>query len=268
MASMVSAPFIENEVKELGPGVWLRVAVDNIAWASLGSFGVIIDALEDTEQADVVRGLLKETSGQDLRYVVSTHWDTDHIACNPQWKREGAVIVAHESNAVSAKDWEGRPDITFGKDAVFADTAILRGDGDARIEMTFVGGTHTQWDTILYFPHAKVLHIADLFGWGLIPCKPTPEKIALLRRILDHIQTYDAAAVICGHGPDMTLAHMKRFGEYMEWMLAAVPPLLKSGLSLEEVEAKLPPPADMEDWWRFYAWKHKKNIELIGQFWE
>jgi len=28
----------------------------------------------------------------------------------------------------------------------------------------------------------------------------------------------------------------------------------------------VPPPADMEDWWRFYAWKHKKNIELLMQF--
>lgn len=260
---MKSAVFVENEVKEVGPGVWLRVAVDNIAWADLGNTGVIIDALEDPEQADVVRGLLKETSGQELKYVVNTHWDVDHIACLPQWKREGAVLVAHESNAVSAGDWEGRPDITFGKDSVFTDTAVLRGPGDRRIEMTYVGGTHTQWDTILYFPHARVLHIADLFGWGLIPCKPTPDRIALLRRILVHLQTYEADAVICGHGPDLTLEHLERFSQYLEWMLAEVPPLLAQGLSVEEVEAQLPPPADMEDWWRFYAWKHKKNIELI-----
>jgi glyoxylase-like metal-dependent hydrolase (beta-lactamase superfamily II) len=264
---MKSAPFVENEVKEVGPGVWLRVAIDNIAWADLGNCGVIIDALEDPTQADVVRGLLKETTGQDLRYVVNTHWDTDHISCNPQWKREGAVIVAHESNARSAGDWEGRPDVTFGDDSVFTDVGTLRGAGDRRIEMTFVGGTHTPWDTILYFPHAKVLHIADLFGWGLIPCKPTPEKIALLRRILKHVQSYDCTAVICGHGPDTTLEHLARFSSYLEMMLEQVPPLLAKGLSLQEVESEIPPPADMSDWWRFTAWKHAKNIELIQQFW-
>jgi hypothetical protein len=45
-----------------------------------------------------------------------------------------------------------------------------------------------------------------------------------------------------------------------------VPPLLQQGLSIEEVEAKVPAPEDMHDWWRFTAWKHKKNIELIQQF--
>jgi glyoxylase-like metal-dependent hydrolase (beta-lactamase superfamily II) len=260
---MNSPQFVENEVKELGPGVWLRVAVDNIAWADLGSFGIIVDALEDPQQADVVKGLLKQTSGQDLRYVVTTHWDADHIACNPQWKREGAAVIAHQSNADSAGNWEGRPDITYGKNTPFADTAIVYGEDDKRVEMTFVGGTHTKWDTILFFPHARVLHIADLFGWGLIPCQPTAERIALLRKILTFIQTFDAQAVICGHGPNTTLAHLARFGTYMEDLLEKVPPLAKKGLSLEEIEAELPPPADMEDWWRFYAWKHKKNIEMI-----
>ncbi len=261
---MNSPPFIENQVKEVGPGVFLRVAVDNVSWCDLGSFGVIIDALEDPAQADVVRALLKETSGKDLKYVVNTHWDTDHIACNPQWKREGAVIIAHETNAQSAGDWEGRPAVTFGQNGFLQDSAILRGAGEKRIEMLFAGGTHTPWDTILYFPHARVLHIADLFGWGLIPCQPTPQKVALLRQILAKIQTYDAKAVICGHGPDCTLAHLQRFSDYFEALLEKVPPL--AGTALDELEKIVPPPADMKDWWRFFDWKHRKNLELLTRF--
>ena len=74
--------FIENEVKEVGPGVWVRVAIDNISWCDLGSSAAVIDALEDAGQADVVRGLIKETTGQELKWIVNTHWDVDHIACN------------------------------------------------------------------------------------------------------------------------------------------------------------------------------------------
>jgi glyoxylase-like metal-dependent hydrolase (beta-lactamase superfamily II) len=252
--------WIENEVKEVGPGVWIRVAIDNISWCELGNCGVIIDALEDPTQADVVRGLLKETSGQDLKYIVTTHWDADHIACNPQWKSEGAVDIAHESCAQSAGDWEGRPDVTFN------DQSTLYGSGDKRIEMRWLGGTHTPWDTILYFPHAKVLHIADLFGWGLIPCQPTTAKVERLRYILDEIQKYDANAIICGHGPVTDMACIARFQKYFEVMLQSVPPLVEQGLSVEEIEAQVPAPNDMHDWWRFTAWKHKKNIELIRDF--
>ena len=249
--------FVENEIKEVGPGVWIRVAVDNISWCDLGDAAAVIDALEDPEQADVVRGHIKETTGKDLKWVVQTHWDVDHIACNPQWRREGAVVVAHQSCAESAGMWEGRPDISYD------DKAVLRGLDDKRIEMQWVGGTHTPWDTLLYFPHARVLHNADLFGWGLIPCQPTPQKVARLKEVLGHVVKYDADVLICGHGPTLTTDHIHRFINYFNEMLQVVPPLAAAGKSVEEIEREVPPPADMEDWWRFVAWKHKKNIELI-----
>jgi glyoxylase-like metal-dependent hydrolase (beta-lactamase superfamily II) len=251
--------FKENEIKEVGPGVWQRVAIDNIAWYDLGNGAAVIDALEEPDQADVVRALIKDTTGQDLKYVVATHWDDDHIACNPQWKREGAPVIAHESCAEKAGDWEGRPDITY------PETAKLIGQGDKVIEMRWVGGTHTPWDTILHFPAARVLHIADLFGWGLIPCQPTPPKVARLREVLRIIKSYDVNAVICGHGPTTDMSCILRFETYFEDMLAKVPPLLAQDLSAEEIEKRVPAPADMEDWFRFFAWKHTKNIELIAE---
>lgn len=249
--------FKENEIIEVGPGVWLRVAIDNISWADLGTGAAVIDALEDPTQADVVRGQIKETTGKDLKWIVQTHWDVDHIACNPQWKREGAVVIAHQSCADSAGEWEGRPDISYN------DEAVLQGEFGKRIDMRWWGGTHTPWDTILYFPHARVLHIADLFGWGLIVCQPTPEKIERLREIYAAILAYDVDAIICGHGPVLTLGHIARMREYFEWLLVEVPPLLELGKSVEEIVTLLPPPADMEHWWRFVAWKHAHNIKLI-----
>jgi glyoxylase-like metal-dependent hydrolase (beta-lactamase superfamily II) len=132
--------------------------------------------------------------------------------------------------------------------------------------MQWLGGTHTPWDTVLYFPHARVLHIADLFGWGLIPCKPTVQKVERLREVLNRVLEYDANALICGHGPTLTLDHIRRFLSYFEQMLQEVPPLLAQGKSVEEIERQVPPPEDMHDWWRFVAWKHKKNIELIAEF--
>lgn len=260
--------FVDNEIKLVGPGVWLRVAVDNIVWADLGNSGVIIDALEDPGQANVVRELLKSTSGQELRYVVNTHWDLDHIACNPQWQSEGATVLAHDSCARAAQGKPGRPDIAFGHDTPFVDRAVLQGQGERRIELTYVGGTHTPWDTVLFFPHARVLHIADLFGWGLIPCQPTPEKVKLLRQILHFLIGFEGKvdSVICGHGPDLEIMHLRRFRDYFEWLMHLVQPLVNEGLEVEAILDEVPAPGDMQDWWRFHEWKHKKNIELISQF--
>lgn len=254
--------WIENEVIEAGPGVWMRVAIDNIAWADMGNGAAVIDALEDPTQADVVRDLIKKTSGKDLKFVVQTHWDVDHIACNPQWKSEGAVAIAHQSCADSAGDWEGKPDVAF------TDEAVLQGEGDKKILMKWWGGTHTQWDTILHFPHARVLHIADLFAWGLIPCQPTPQKIERLREIYNAILAYEVDAILCGHGPILTSQHIARMGEYLEGMLETVPPLLRAGKSLDVISKHVLPPDDMRHWWRFVDWKHEHNIKLIAENWK
>lgn len=251
--------FVEDEIVDLGNGVWVRVAVDNISWCDIGNGVAVIDALEDPNQADVVRGLIQKTTGSDLKWVVTTHWDADHISCNPQWRREGAPVIAHQSCADSAGDWEGRPDIAY------SEKAVLQGTENRKIEMEWVGGTHTPWDCILWMPHAKVLHIADLFGWGLIPCKPTPAKVERLREVLGKVLLYDADKVICGHGPVTTISHVKQFLDYFNQMLTDVPPLLKQGLSAEEIEKQIPAPSDMHDWWRFVDWKHRKNIELIRE---
>lgn len=254
--------FVENEVKEIGPGVWIRVAVDNISWCELGDGAVVFDALEDPEQADVVRGLIKETTGQELRWIINTHWDPDHIACNPQWRREGVVAIAHESCAASAGDWEGAPDVSF------ADRAMLRGLKGRRVEMEWVGGTHTAWDTLLYMPHARVLHIADLFGWGLIPCPPSPARVRRLRSVLGKVLSYQADALICGHGPVLKMDQVRRFMAYLDMMLEEVPTRAAAGADLEKIAGELPPPEDMHDWWRFTDWKHSKNIELILQHYQ
>ena len=36
--------FVENQVVEAGPGVWMRVAIDNISWADMGNAAAVIDA--------------------------------------------------------------------------------------------------------------------------------------------------------------------------------------------------------------------------------
>lgn len=254
--------FKENEVKEVGPGVWIREAVDNISWANLGNGAAVIDALEDSNQADVVRDLIEETTGQNLKWIVQTHWDVDHIACNPQWKREGAVAIAHQSCADSAGEWEGRPNISYSNEAV------LQGDFGKRIEMKWVGGTHTPWDCLLHFPHARVLHIADLFGWGLIPCKPTREKVARLREVYAMILEYDVDAVICGHGPTLQLEQLRQMNEYLNLMIEMAPPLISAGHRDEEIAEKITPPEAMREWWRFLEWKHGMNVKLIRENWQ
>lgn len=92
--------------------------------------------------------------------------------------------------------------------------------------------------------------------------------MARLREVLGIIKSYDVDALICGHGPSLDMSCVHRFEAYFEMMVEKVSPLVGQGMTNEEIEKQVLPPADMEHWWRFAAWKHAKNIELLAEHYQ
>lgn len=251
--------FRENEVIEVGPGVFVREAVDNCLWADLGSGAVVVDTLEDPTLADVIAGLVSETVHKPVKWVINTHWDGDHIAGNPTFARAGATVIAHQSCALKTAARDGRPDVTF------SDRYVLEGAG-RQAEIEWWGGTHTSADSVVFFKWARVLHVADLFGWGLFMQREISEaKLNRTREILDRLVQYHADVVVCGHGPRLTIDHLKRYRSYLDEMVSRVRTLKADGKSAAEIQAATPPPEDMADWWRLNAWKHARNVERLAE---
>lgn len=251
--------FEEGKIRPLAAGVFLRSAVDNSLWADLGDGVVVVDGLEEPSLASVIRDAVRETTNKAIRWAVNTHWHRDHIACYPAWAREGATIIAHETAAPTTPARDGQPDITF------KDRYTLRG-ATRQVELEWVGGTHTQNDTVVWFPWARVLHVGDLFGWGLIPLSTmTPATVNRLREVYERLLQYDAKIVVPGHGPTLTTAELRRFLKYFNDMVARVPSLCRAGRTLEAVSREVPPPDDMRTWWRFLDWKHAHNLERLCQ---
>ena len=252
--------FRENEVFEVGPGVWIRNMVDNACWADLGDSAVVIDSLDPADDGPMEEEIPKDiqrTVGKPLKWLVNTHWHPDHIGFNATWAKQGATVIAHESCGAAQPEANGEPNITF------TDTYVLKGDG-RQIELEWLGGTHTPWDTVVYFPWAKVLHIADLFGWGMIPLSKFDQgKINLLKQHLRRVLEYDAHRYVVGHGPVAEPENIRRWLTYLEDLLERVPPLAQSGSTPEEIAEELPVPDDMRDWWKLEAWKHAHNIRLL-----
>lgn len=256
--------FRENEVFEVGPGVWIRNMVDNASWADLGDSAVVFDSLDPADDGPMEEQIPKDvlrTTGKPIKWLVNTHWHPDHIGFNASWAKAGATVIAHESCGQAQPEHNGQPNITF------TDTYVLEGSDGRRLELEWLGGTHTPWDTVVYFPWARVLHIADLFGWGMIPLsKFDPQKVNLLKQHLRRVLEYDADRYIVGHGPIAEPEHIERWLTYLEDLLLRVPPLAQAGNSAEDIEAELPVPSDMEDWWKLKAWKHSHNIRILTAY--
>jgi len=251
--------FAEGAVRAIVPGVWVREAVDNCTWALLDDFVVIVDALEEGHLAGEVLKAIRDTAGKPVRYLINTHWHTDHIACNKAFAEAGATVIAHQTAAAGSKrHGDGRPDLTF-------DGRLSICGGTRRLALYSAGGTHTPGDSVVHFEWAGVLCVGDLFGWGLIPLGCiTDEDADRVLHVMQQVISLRPQIVVPGHGPRATQAHLERWVEYFRWLLTEVPKLTAAGRTAEQIEQALPIPDDMTDWWRF-DWKHPHNIQQVAR---
>lgn len=246
-----------DTILKIAPGVWIRNAVDNCLWADLGNGVVVVDALEDRSMCSIIPDDVMATAGKPMRWLINTHADTDHIACNGAWAGMGAEVIAHQSVADAMEGRPGSPTVTF------QDQYTVEGAQNLA-ECEWVGGAHSPADTLVYFPWARVLHLGDLFLWGMIPLNAvTPESVARLTQVLHRVLDFETDAIVCGHGPVLSADHLRRWLEYFQDLLERVPAARAEGLPMERLSEAIPPPEDMRNWWRFVEWKHRRNLELV-----
>ncbi len=230
----------------LSDGVWCRQEIDNMGWADMGGYTLVIDTLEQPSAKNEVLEALKTTCGdQAVRTVVNTHTHPDHVALNPVFKQMGAQIINLKTT-----------DIPEGG---------LRIEGLSRTAHVLpMTGTHTREDCVVWLPADRVLFVGDLFGWGLLPPNTNLRK-GLMERVLelyDRLIAFDAAHVVPGHGPLCTPAELKRCRDYFLWLIEQARTLVANGGGVRN-STSIPPPDDMTDWWRFLQWKHEDSCRKI-----
>ena len=182
---------------------------------------------------------VEATSGERMRWLVNTHADLDHIACNGAWADMGATVVAHETVRDAMGERHGRPEVTF------SDRYTLEGDrNEAQLEWVAAPTPpRTRWFTSR---GPACCTSDDLFLWGLIPlARITDERLRRLREVMERILSYDADTLVCGHGPVFTPDHVRRFLTYLDDLLARVPAMARDGLSAEAIAGAFPAPEDM-----------------------
>jgi glyoxylase-like metal-dependent hydrolase (beta-lactamase superfamily II) len=232
----------------IADGFTVRQAVDNMAWIDLGEYAVVVDALEQPElEAEVLKAIASTLPGRQVKYVLNTHTHYDHVALNAALvRRHGAEVVDNASGSIPP---EGR---WF--------TGSRR-----KVLMLPLPSCHTEEDCVVWAPQDRVLLVGDIFGWGLIPLSDElrTETAQVLVETYNRLIAFDAAVVVPGHGPLGTTAELKRWVEYLHWLVAEVGRACRQGLNDKAILQQMKPPEDMRNWWRFLAWKHADSLTKV-----
>ena len=204
----------EGRSKEVTPGVYLisDLSFSNSGYIVTERGVVVVDTQLVPLFANEMIKEIKAITDKPVRYVINTHWHTDHVGGNEAFSPE-APIIAHEFTrkiiAERRKEQEAGtidesikqlgkftftpPDITFDKNMTLH-------MGDTIIELKFLGGGHTGGDIVVYLPKEKVLFSGDLFikGSGL-PDYRDDSNIDMQIESLRKMQGLDIEKIISGH---------------------------------------------------------------------
>jgi glyoxylase-like metal-dependent hydrolase (beta-lactamase superfamily II) len=244
---MPTDPADVPKIITIGQGLWVRQAIDNIAWMDLGEYAIVVDTLEQPELEEEIFGAIRSTVGDNrVRYVLNTHTDYDHVALNAAFQRHGAKIINKQVAAIPTEGrWFEGP---------------LR-----RVRMIPMPGCHTEEDCAIWVEPDRALFVGDIFGWGLIPLNTNlrADTAKLLTDTYTRLIGFGASVVIPGHGPLATTADLRRWLDYFQWLQEEVAKACAAGLSDKDILRQIDSPEDMRTWWRFLKWKHQDSLTKV-----
>jgi glyoxylase-like metal-dependent hydrolase (beta-lactamase superfamily II) len=200
--------------------------------------------------ADKIRAALKGIADKPLRFVINTHYHSDHAGGNEMFGRE-ATLVAHDnvrkrmaSGGVGGNGgtvrFEAGPGVPVSLPVVtFDHTLTLHFNGEDIRAMHFPSG-HTDGDSIVYFTKSNVVHMGDDFvtyGFPFVDFLSGGSVKGIIAACENVIEKLPKdVKVIPGHGPVSTLTDMQRYVTMLKETSATVGKGIKAGKSLEQLK--------------------------------
>ena len=210
--------------------------------------------------SDAILGQMAALGSQPLRLLINTHWHFDHTDGNESFRKNGALVIAHEN----VRKRMGTPqEIDFFRahippspgtalpQVTFPDQTSLSLDNE-EVRVFHVEPAHTDTDSIIHFVNSNVIHGGDLVFSGFFPFidYSTGGKINGMIQAADRIIGLSDAntRIIPGHGPVMGVEYMKRYRDMMTDVRDAVLRLKNQGKDLNGAIAAKPADKYAEVW--------------------
>ena len=218
----------------------------------IGEEGIILVDDQFGPLSEKIKNALKSISDKPVKFVINTHYHSDHTGGNPNFGTDGAVIVSHENTRKrlsadqflaafkveqKATPYEGLPKITF------TESLTLNLNGET-VQVIHVKNAHTDGDVIIYFKEANVIHGGDVFVRYGLPFidQSNGGSIDGMIAASDKILTTanERTVIIPGHGQLSNKKDVLDYKSMLQTVRARVADGIKKGKSLDAITASDP----------------------------
>ncbi len=213
----------------------------------VGDDGALLVDDQFAPLAPKIRAAIALLTERPVRFVINTHWHSDHSGGNEAFGATGSVIVAHRNTRermstrqlvdlfnleVPASPAVALPIVTFEQ------SVQLHLNGED-ISVEHAPRAHTDSDAVLYFAKADVVHTGDMFVLGFYPFidlgtgGSIDGVIAGSAAVL--ARTGPATQIIPGHGALATRADLQAYHDMLATVRERVAAAIRKGRTLQQV---------------------------------
>jgi cyclase len=248
---------VEIKVSKISGNIYmLQGAGGNIA-ASLGDDGILIVDTEYSPLAQKIQAALKGIGITDkpVRFVIDTHYHSDHSDGNAAWSAYGATIISNENlrtrlengsdigngpgSSISIKQpaqpKTALPSITFDDHI----TLYLNGE---EIRVMHFPAAHTDGDAVIYFSKNHVVHMGDEFvryGFPFVDVNGGGSVQGMIAACEKVTATLPAdVKVIPGHGEPASMDDLREYTKMMKETLALVQKSMANHETLDQMKSE------------------------------
>jgi len=249
--SVAAQDFSKVEVKaeKLADTVWMLTGSGGNIGVSAGEDAVFLVDDQYAPLTERIRAAIGAISPMPVKFVLNTHWHSDHTGGNENLGKAGAVIVAHDNvrKRMNSEQFiefmrlntkrqpkSSLPVVTFSSDTTFH----LNGE---EIRAFHVPRAHTDGDVIVHFAKSDVIHMGDVLWNGMYPFIDTSSGgtadgvIAAADRAL--ALSTDRTKIIPGHGPLASRSDLLAYREMLAAVSGRIKRMIAEGRNLEEIAA-------------------------------
>lgn len=201
------------------------------------SEGVILIDDKYDQDYDQITAKVKSVSNLPIKYILSTHYHSDHSGGNAKFLPTTEIISTQNARRgiVEHKQSNAQANMQPARVTFTTEMSVFLGGKEVRAH--YYGRGHTDGDAVMYFPQERVVHTGDLMA-GTSPLIDYPGGGSLVdwTKTLDGILNGpDFDTVIPGHGDVTTKAGLKTYRDNVETLRNRAAALVKSGKSQDDL---------------------------------
>ncbi|MGH9717920.1 MAG: MBL fold metallo-hydrolase [Candidatus Acidiferrales bacterium] len=166
---------VQVKITKVAGNVYLLQGSGGNIAASVGRDGILMVDAEYAPLGDkILTALHSVAPGKKVRFLINTHYHSDHTGGNVFWGSRGAVIIAQANvrkrlangsvgGDGGAVQFKQPPQPKAALPVITFDHHISVYFNGEQIRVTHFPAAHTDGDSVVYFTKSNVVHMGDIF---------------------------------------------------------------------------------------------------------